>query len=221
MTAERVLALAAGGLAGGYLVGSLPVAWILVRRRSGLGPRGRGRGGAVATMIGGGLRTLVAVLVLELIKGAVVGIGARTYSDTPWFTVTAIAGCVAGDAFPAVARGGRRGVVPLASGAIAAVPGAWLAGLVVALPVVLFFAVRGAVFETTVGLAVPGGFLLATRDWSTLPPALLIVVVLVARSRLRRRDRARAAAEWRRLRGRPGPDVIDVPAGPSRTMPHP
>src|SRR4029077_1279789 len=47
--AERIAALAAGALAGGYLVGSLPVAWIMVRHHVGRpagihpGPPGAGR----------------------------------------------------------------------------------------------------------------------------------------------------------------------------------
>ena len=105
VSAERIAALAAGALAGGYLVGSLPVAWIMVRRHAGVDLRraGAGRVGTLEAVAAGGMRTLVAVVLLELIKGAVVGIGARTYSDTAWFTVTAIAGCVAGDAFPIAA----------------------------------------------------------------------------------------------------------------------
>lgn len=212
MSAGHIVALAIGALFGGYAVGSIPVAWLLVRRSAGIDLRRRGVTGGTTTfdtLAVAGPRVAMSVIALELVKGAVVGLGAHAYDDTAWFTATAIAGCVTGDAYPIGLRHGRRGVVPLVSGTLAALPGAWTAGLVIAIPAILFFTVRGLVFESVVTLAVPGGFLLGTRDLTTLAPAALIVVVLVARSRQRRRTRTRAMEEWRRVRG--VPVVIDAP----------
>ena len=210
MTALAVphgLVLVAGALIGGYVVGIVPVAWILVRRarRSGsvrrldspLAAAGHGlpasspggthrRLGTVDALRAGGVRLALLVVVLELLKGAVVGLGARVYDDTAWFTATAIAGCVVGDAFPLGVRGGRRGVVPLLSGALAALPGTWSAGIIVALPVILIVALSGAAFEAVIAVTVPAAFVLGTREWRTVFPALLIVIALVARDRLRR-----------------------------------
>ena len=70
---------------------------------------GRGETGALDALVVGGLRAAALTVVLELIKGAVVGLGARVYDGDAWFAATAIAGCVVGDAFPVGIRRGRRG----------------------------------------------------------------------------------------------------------------
>jgi glycerol-3-phosphate acyltransferase PlsY len=210
MSISRIVEMAAGAFLGGYLVGALPVAWILARRSHGvdLSRTGTGKGTTLEAVAVGGFRFGVTVVAVELLKGAIVGLGAHAYDDTAWFTATAIAGCVAGDAFPLALRHGRRGV-PLISGTLAALPGAWIAGLVVAVPTLLFLALPGMAFETVVAVAVPGGFILGTRDPWTLLPAAAIVLVLIARSRLRRRARAEALAAWRRVRERGAPLVVD------------
>jgi glycerol-3-phosphate acyltransferase PlsY len=211
------LVLIAGALAGGYLVGSIPVAWLVVRRRQGIDLRrtGRGQTGALDALAFGGMRDAALTVVLELIKGAVVGLGARVYDGDPWFAATAIAGCVVGDAFPVGIRRGRRGVAPLVAGVVAALPSAWWAGVIIALPGVVLLGLRGRAFEQLVALCVPLGLLLGTRDVRTLGPAGVIVVALVARNRLRARHR-REARRWTEL-GDPGrPLVVEPPGGPGR-----
>ncbi|MGH7749053.1 MAG: glycerol-3-phosphate acyltransferase, partial [Candidatus Dormibacteria bacterium] len=71
MTAPHWLVLAAGAVAGGYLVGSIPVAWLVVRRRQGVDLRraGRGQTGALDALVVGGVRAAALTIVLELIKG--------------------------------------------------------------------------------------------------------------------------------------------------------
>jgi acyl phosphate:glycerol-3-phosphate acyltransferase len=211
------LVLIAGALAGGYLVGSIPVAWLVVRRRQGIDLRrtGRGQTGALDALVVGGMRDAALTVVLELIKGAVVGLGARIYDGDPWFAATAIAGCVVGDAFPVGIRRGRRGVAPLVAGVIAALPSAWWAGVIIALPGLVLLGLRGRAFEQLVALCVPLGLLLGTRDVRTLGPAAVIVVALVARNRLRARHH-REARPWTEL-GDPGrPLVVEPPGGPGR-----
>jgi glycerol-3-phosphate acyltransferase PlsY len=229
--------LAAGALAGGYLVGCVPVAWLLVRRAEhqrggveridpsspfartspGAPPKrrlpGRDRPGTMEALAAGGLRVALVTVGLELVKGAVVGLGARAYNDSAWFTATAIAGCVVGDAFPIGVRRGGRGVVPLFSGVLAALPGAWSAGFVIAIPALLILALSGVAFDGVVAVTVPLAFLLGTRDVGTLAPAALIVVAIVGRSRLRKRAREAAVNEWRRVR--------DTPASPVAGLEHP
>jgi glycerol-3-phosphate acyltransferase PlsY len=212
------LVLIAGALAGGYLVGSIPVAWLVVRRRQGIDLRrtGRGQTGALDALLAGGMRAAALTVVLELIKGAVVGLGARIYDGDPWFAATAIAGCVVGDAFPVGIRRGRRGVAPLVAGVVAALPSVWWAGLIIALPGVVLLGLRGRAFEQLVVLCVPLGLLVGTRDLRTLGPAAVIVVALVARHRLRARHRGREALSWTEL-GDPGrPLVVEPPGGPGR-----
>ena len=186
--------------AAGYLVGALPVAWLLVRRR------------------GASVRTSLLAIVLEILKGAAVGVAARLYTDTGWFVATAIAGCVAGDAFPPLLRRGGRGLVPLVSGLVVALPTAGLVTALTAIPAALFTSMRGSVYDAVVIIAVPVGLLLGTRQWQTLAPAAVIVAVLLARSHIRRRHR-RAAV----MRRPAWQLVIDVdepavprPAGPPR-----
>jgi len=131
--------------AAGYVVGALPVAWLLARRRP-------------------GIRSAVLAVVLEVLKGAAVGLAARLYTDSGWFIATAIAGCVAGDAFPVGFRRGGRGLVPLVSGLVVALPTAGLITAITAIPTALFTAAEAAA----------------------------IVLVLLARSHLRRRRREAA-----------------------------
>jgi glycerol-3-phosphate acyltransferase PlsY len=208
--------LVAGALLGGYVVGTLPVAWLVVRQRRGVDLRrtGRGQAGTLDALAAGGLRAAVLTVVLELIKGAVVGLGARVYDADPWFAATAIAGCVVGDAFPVGIRRGRRGIAPLIAGVVAALPSAWWAGVIIALPAVVLLGLRGRAFEQLVALCVPVGLVLGTRDLRTLGPAAVIVVALIARNRVRMRQRAQ---RWTEL-GDPNavPVVIERPPGAGR-----
>jgi len=159
--------------AAGYVVGALPVAWLLARRRP-------------------GIRSAVLAVVLEVLKGAAVGLAARLYTDSGWFIATAIAGCVAGDAFPVGFRRGGRGLVPLVSGLVVALPTAGLITAITAIPTALFTSMRGSVYDAVVLVAVPVGLLLGTHEWQSLGPAAAIVLVLLARSHLRRRRREAA-----------------------------
>ena len=159
--------------AAGYVVGALPVAWLLARRRP-------------------GIRSAVLAVVLEVLKGAAVGMAARLYTDSGWFIATAIAGCVAGDAFPVGFRRGGRGLVPLVSGLVVALPTAGLITAITAIPTALFTSMRGSVYDAVVLVAVPVGLLLGTREWQSLGPAAAIVLVLLARSHMRRRRREAA-----------------------------
>lgn len=215
MTAPHWLVLAAGAFAGGYLVGSIPVAWLVVRRRQGVDLRrtGRGQTGALDALVVGGVRAAALTIVLELVKGSVVGLGARAYDGTDWFAATAIAGCVVGDAFPVGIRRGRRGVAPLVAGVIAALPSAWWAGLIIALPGIVLLGLRGRAFEQLVALCVPLGLLLGTRDVRTLAPAAVIVVALIARHRLRAAHRT-GAPRWTELGDPTMPLVVEPPRGP-------
>ena len=159
--------------AAGYVVGALPVAWLLARRRP-------------------GIRSAVLAVVLEVLKGAAVGLAARLYTDSGWFIATAIAGCVAGDAFPVGFRRGGRGLVPLVSGLVVALPTAGVITAITAVPTALFTSMRGSVYDAVVLVAVPVGLLLGTHEWQSLGPAAAIVLVLLARSHLRRRRREAA-----------------------------
>src|SRR5438132_1643790 len=138
--------------AAGYVVGALPVAWLLARRRP-------------------GIRSAVLAVVLEVLKGAAVGLAARLYTDSGWFIATAIAGCVAGDAFPVGFRRGGRGLVPLVSGLVVALPTAGVITAITAVPTALFTSMRGSIYDAVVLVAVPVGLLLGTREWQSLGPA--------------------------------------------------
>lgn len=178
----------------GYAVGALPVAWLLVRRRHGVDLLREGPGTARSrdVIAVGGVRTWMLVLTLEVLKGAAIGLAARLYTDNGWFVATAIAGCVAGDAFPIGFRRGGRGLVPLVAGLIVALPTAGLITAITAVPTALFTSMRGSVYDAVVLVSVPVGLLLGTRQWQSLVPAFLIVAVLLARSGIRRRRRQAA-----------------------------
>ena len=199
----------------GYAVGALPVAWLLVRRRHGVdllrdGP-GTTRSRDVIAV--GGLRTWMLVLTLEILKGAAIGLAARLYTGSGWFVATAIAGCVAGDAFPIGFRRGGRGLVPLVAGLVVALPTAGLITAITAVPTALFTSMRGSVYDAVVLIAVPVGLLLGTRQWQSLVPAVIIVAVLLARSGIRRRRKQVA------LTRRPAWQmVVDIDAD-TRTQP--
>jgi len=107
-----------------YLVGSVPFAFLLSRRR-GIDLREVGSGNVGATNV---LRTVgrlfaAVVLVLDAAKGAVAVVVARIVTDEPWLVVGCAAAAVAGHVWPVWAgfRGGK-GVATLAGAYGALVP---------------------------------------------------------------------------------------------------
>ncbi len=194
----------------GYAVGCLPVAWILVRRRHGVDLRTRGPGGAGSTgaLFVGGPRTAILAGLLECAKGAAVGLGARLYSPSGWFIAVAVAGCVVGDAFPIGFRRAGRGLLPLVTALLVALPTAGLITAIAALPVALFTSARARLYDSVIAVAVPVGLLLGTGDWRSLIPAAVIVAALLSRQWIRRRRRGARLSRpdaWRSL-------VIDAEA---------
>ena len=179
----------------GYAIGSAPVAWLLVRRRHGVDLRTTGSGtGAVAAMQVGGLRTAIWALLLEALKGGIVGVCVRVAGGPAWVAALAIAGCVVGDAFPVIGwRRGGRGVVPLVSGLLIALP---VAGLITALVGFLSVAMsrRGAGLVGMLAVAVPIGLVVGTGSWLSLIAAAIIVAVLLVRVGLPGRTQLASAA---------------------------
>jgi len=202
--------------AGGYVIGALPVAWLMVRRWRGIDLRDSGGTGSIdALRVAGPLLAFVSGLI-ELLKGGAVGIAAELIGGhSDWFTAAAIAGCVLGDAFPVGFRRGGRGLVPLVSGLLFALPLAGLLCALIALPVAAFTRMRGSFYDAAVVVAVPLGLMIGTFDWRSLAPGAAIVVTLVARSRLRRaarEKRSRAA-----LDAPPNATIVDL--APTSTKP--
>jgi glycerol-3-phosphate acyltransferase PlsY len=175
----------------GYIVGALPVAWLLVRRRHGIDMRTRASEGSSATgaLFVAGPATALTAGVIECLKGAAVGLGARLYSPSGWFIAVAVAGCVVGDAFPAGFRRGGRGLLPLVTAFLVALPTAGLITAVAAIPAAMLTSMRGRIFDSVVAIAVPVGLLLGTGDWRSLVPAGVIVAAILLRQRIRRRRR--------------------------------
>lgn len=201
-------AAAAAAFAAGYAVGAVPVAWLLVRRERGIDLRERGAGGtgSLDALRVAGPSTACLALLVECLKGGAVGLGASLFSGTGWFVASAIAGCVVGDAFPVGFRRGGRGLVPLVSGLLIALPFAGALCAVIAIPVALLTRMRGRVFDASVTVAVPLGLVLGTRDWRSLAPAAVIVAAMVARSQLRQQARTQAA-----LMDHRGATIVDQP----------
>lgn len=200
------LAAAAVAALAGYVVGALPIAWLLVRRERGVDLRrvGSGGTGALDALAVAGPSTALLAVIVEALKGGAVGLVAHAWDPTGWFTATAIAGCVVGDAFPAGFRRGGRGLVPLISGLFFALPQAGALCAVIALPVALVTRMRGRVYDAAVIVAVPLGLFLDTRDPRSLIPAAVIVIALVLRAQLRRGARERAA-----IANRQHPLIVD------------
>lgn len=174
----------------GYLIGSIPVAWVMVRRQHGVDLRLHGRGGtgAIDALLVVGPRTALYAGLIEVIKGGLVGAVARAYGGEPWFAAVAIAGVVTGDAFPIGFRRGGRGLVPLISGLVIALPGAGVVTALVAIPAAALTRMRGHIYDAVILVAVPAGLLLGTQQWRVLAPALVMVAVLLLRARQRRRQ---------------------------------
>ncbi|HWW10119.1 MAG TPA: glycerol-3-phosphate acyltransferase [Candidatus Acidoferrales bacterium] len=188
---DPTIVAAAVAFAVSYVVGALPVAWLVVRRRHRIDMRQRGVGGtsALNAVAVGGVRTALLAGLLEVLKGAAVGLAARIYSPTGWFIATAIAGCVAGDAFPVGFRRSGRGILPLVSGLAVALPTAGLVTALTAIPAAVFTSMRGRIYDAVVTIAIPAGLLLGTREWQSLAPAAVIVGILLSRAALQRRRR--------------------------------
>lgn len=197
----------------GYAVGALPIAWLLVRRERGIDLRQRGAGGtgAIDALVVAGPATACLALLVECLKGAAVGLAATLVSPAGWFVASAIAGCVAGDTFPVSFRRGGRGLIPLVSGLLVALPVAGILCGVIALPVALLTRMRGSVFDVSVTISVPLGLVLGTRDWRSLAPAAAMVATMVARSRLRQQAGVRAP-----LMHRGGGTIVDQPSPSNR-----
>ena len=224
MDPSIIAAAVAFGIA--YAVGALPVAWLVVRRRHRVDMRQRGVGGtsALDAVSVGGIRTALLAALLEVLKGAAVGLAARLYSPSGWFIATAIAGCVAGDAFPVGFRRGGRGILPLVSGLAVALPTAGLVTAITAIPAAVFTSMRGRIYDAVVTIAVPAGLLLGTREWQSLVPAAVIVAVLLARASLRRRRREASLVRgpaWRMVIDADVPVTAAPKTGSSIQNPHP
>ena len=224
MDPSIIAAAVAFGIA--YAVGALPVAWLVVRRRHRVDMRQRGVGGtsALDAVSVGGIRTALLAALLEVLKGAAVGLAARLYSPSGWFIATAIAGCVAGDAFPIGFRRGGRGILPLVSGLAVALPTAGLVTAITAIPAAVFTSMRGRIYDAVVTIAVPAGLLLGTREWQSLVPAAVIVAVLLARASLRRRRREASLVRgpaWRMVIDADVPVTAAPKTGSSIQNPHP
>jgi glycerol-3-phosphate acyltransferase PlsY len=188
--------------------------------------RQRGVGGtsALDAVSVGGIRTALLAALLEVLKGAAVGLAARLYSPSGWFIATAIAGCVAGDAFPIGFRRGGRGILPLVSGLAVALPTAGLVTAITAIPAAVFTSMRGRIYDAVVTIAVPAGLLLGTREWQSLVPAAVIVAVLLARASLRRRRREASLVRgpaWRMVIDADVPVTAAPKTGSSIQNPHP
>jgi Glycerol-3-phosphate acyltransferase len=172
----------------------------------------------------GGFRTALLAALLEVLKGAAVGLAARLYSPTGWFIATAIAGCVAGDAFPIGFRRGGRGILPLVSGLAVALPTAGLVTAITAIPAAVFTSMRGRIYDAVVTIAIPAGLLLGTREWQSLVPAAVIVAVLLARASLQRRGREASLVRgpaWRMVIDADVPVTAAPKTGSSIQNPHP
>ena len=208
--------VAAVAFVAGYVVGALPVAWLVVRRRHRVDMRQHGLGGTSArdAVAVGGIRTALLAALLEVLKGAAVGLAARLYSPSGWFIATAIAGCVAGDAFPVGFRRGGRGILPLVSGLAVALPTAGLVTAITAIPAAVFTSMRGRIYDAVVTIAIPAGLLLGTREWQSLVPAAVIVAVLLGRAGLQRRRR-----EATLIRGPAWRMVIDADIPATKSTP--
>lgn len=196
--------------AAAYVVGALPIAWLLVRRERGIDLREHGGTGAIDALRVAGLGTALLAMAVELLKGGAVGLAASLVSGhSGWFTASAISGCVVGDAFPVGFRRGGRGLVPLISGLALSLPFAGLLCAVIALPLAALTRMSGRVYDLAVTVAVPLGLWLGTRDWQALAPAAVIALALVGRSELRRGARVRAA-----LTRSPHATIVDQPPPP-------
>jgi hypothetical protein len=188
--------------------------------------RQRGFGGtsALDAVAVGGIRSALLAALLEVLKGAAVGLAARLYSPSGWFIATAIAGCVAGDAFPLGFRRSGRGILPLVSGLAVALPTAGLVTAITAIPAAVFTSMRGRIYDAVVTIAIPAGLLLGTREWQSLAPAAVIVAVLLARASLQRRRREASLVRgpaWRMVIDADVPVTAAPKKGSSIQNPHP
>jgi glycerol-3-phosphate acyltransferase PlsY len=100
------------GFLGGYLVGSLPIGYLLVKWRSRLDMRSAGSGnvGALnAGVVTGSAGTGIAVGVLDGAKGLVAALGGWMLGGTFWIAALALLGSVVGHNYPLWLkfRGGR------------------------------------------------------------------------------------------------------------------
>lgn len=181
-----------GALIGGYAAGVVPAAWLVARHRHGIDLRDHGRGGtsAIDALVVVGPRTATIGAILEALKGGVVGLVAAATVGRSWIVATAIAGCVVGDAFPLGFRRGGRGLVPLISGLLVALPAAGAVTALLAIPGAIYSRMRGFRYVIVVAISIPTGMVLGTDDWLTLMPALIIVAALLASDLRRRRSHA-------------------------------
>jgi glycerol-3-phosphate acyltransferase PlsY len=200
-----MLALAAAGLAGAYLVGAVPVGLLVARRAGGVDIRRHGSGNIGATNV---LRTLgarAALLTLagDVVKGAAaVGLAAGL-AGRDVAALGALA-AVVGNCWPAYLR--FRGGKGMATGL-----GAFLAAAPLAvLPAAVVFALAVAAFRYVSLASLSGGLALPVAGaWLGYPPldvaAMLAVAVIVVGRHHANIARLRAGTEPRLGRARPGP----------------
>jgi glycerol-3-phosphate acyltransferase PlsY len=186
------LLVAGLALAGGYLVGSIPLSTMVARAAGGVPDRGleAGTGADEVWRLGGPGWGLLA-LTGNLAKGLLpVAIGVVTWSW--WVGWAAGLGALLGAAWPVFGRlPGERGIAPLAGVAIALSPAAgivalFLAALVGGMARLLARAARPVAIATGFG-AYPLLFLLDQADLARLAGIGALYLVVVLRSTTTRR----------------------------------
>jgi glycerol-3-phosphate acyltransferase PlsY len=155
---------------GAYLLGGLSPGYWLVRLKTGVDIRTTGSGGTGATNVGRmlGRKGYVIVMVVDLLKGALVGFAARALGTSTAWTFAATFAVVAGHVWPVWLgfRGGK-GVGPYAGAWLVLAPLALLPSLV--LDAVLFAWLRVFSISGLCSLMVmPAAVWWATRSWSAV-----------------------------------------------------
>lgn len=178
-----------GALAiGGYLFGSLPFSYWIVRWTRGIDVRsvGSGNPGATNVLRAAGRSAALAALGLDILKGAVPVLLARALVESPtvaaWTAFAAVCGHVfslflgfRGGKGVATAAGALGALLPLALGAAAVV----FVAVVAATRFVSLGSILGALTFPLVAWLGPGG----ASAWPVLLPVLLTALLIVVRHR--------------------------------------
>lgn len=170
----------------GYLLGSIPFGYLLVKLFRGEDVRSTGSGNIGATNVArtGSKRLAIATLALDALKGAVAVLSARAFtpaevSPLPYMSIAALA-AVLGHLFPVWLKfKGGKGVATALGVFLVLFPKAVLVSLAIFIITVLAtrYVSLGSILAA---VAFPvAAYFLGSSDWQTLLPACAIALLIV------------------------------------------
>jgi acyl phosphate:glycerol-3-phosphate acyltransferase len=176
---------AAGGLLAAYLIGAIPIGFIVARLFGGLDIRSAGSGNIGATNV---LRTLgklpaIVTLLGDIAKGALAVVTARSVVPEPWGDAAGAVLAIVGNCWPVFLRfRGGKGVATGFGAFLALVP--WATGPAALVWLIVIATFRYVSLASVMAcLCLPIGVALLGYPWASVAAAVAAAAIIILRHR--------------------------------------